>query len=138
MKDTGQAFTGLEEVLRENFLHRLLSGKPKTLPSIVVALSMLTVKKSGMVLQNPVTSAEEKFTSSLCTSDKLIGAVEHNKVFKTSDHIRRLEEIGLTKQGIPRMTQSSRESSATKAFSKLPYPTHQTNRCLAERMGYHG
>ena len=35
IKDTVQAFTGLEKVLCETFLPRLLFGKPKILPPIV-------------------------------------------------------------------------------------------------------
>ena len=91
----------VKKMIREKILHRLLSGKPKTLPSIVVALSMLTVKKSGMGLKNPVTSAEEKFTSSLCTSDKLIGAVKGNQVFSNDDCIQVVKGGRRKKKGYP-------------------------------------
>ena len=75
-KDTGQAFPGMEKSLRENFLPRLFHGKSKTLPPIVGDLSMLPVKKSVMVLQNPVASVQENYTISLCESDELIGAIK--------------------------------------------------------------
>ena len=57
-KDTGQAFTGMEKVLRETFLPHIFFGKSKTLPPIVGALSTFPVKKAGLGLQNPVTSAK--------------------------------------------------------------------------------
>ena len=38
MKDTGQAFTGLEKVVQETFLPRLFFGKSKIIPPIVGAL----------------------------------------------------------------------------------------------------
>ena len=61
--------------LQETFLPSLFFGKSKTLPPIVGTLSTLSVKKSGMVLHNPVTSAKEKYNSSLRALCKLIGAV---------------------------------------------------------------
>ena len=75
-KDMLQAFTRPGKVLRENFLPRIFFGKFKTLPQIVGDLSMLPVNKSGMGLQNPMTSVEDKYTSSLIASDDIIGAVK--------------------------------------------------------------
>ena len=86
MKETGQAFTGLKKFLRETFLSRFFFGHPPP-PPIVGALSTLTVKKSGMGLQNPVMSAKDKYTISLCAIDELIGEVKGEMVFSTADHI---------------------------------------------------
>ena len=55
--------------------------KIKTLPPVVGAISNFPLKKSGMVLQNPVESAEDKYTSSLCASYELIGAVTYEREF---------------------------------------------------------
>ena len=53
-KDTGQALVGLENVLRESFLPRILFGKSKTLPPIIGYLSIFMVNKYGLGLQNIV------------------------------------------------------------------------------------
>ena len=60
----------------------LFFGKLKTLPPIVGALGTLLVKKTGMGIQNTVTSANEKYTSLLHASDELIGAVKSERFFK--------------------------------------------------------
>ena len=75
IKDTGQAFAGLEKFMQENFLPRILFGRPKTLPPVVGALSKFPVKKYGTGLQNPVTPEKEKYNSSLRASCKLIGTI---------------------------------------------------------------
>ena len=54
-KYTGKVFVGVEKVLQETFLLRLFFGKLKILPPIVGTLSALRVKKSSLVLYNPVT-----------------------------------------------------------------------------------
>ena len=56
------------------------------------SLSTLNVKKSGMGLQNPVTSAAEKYTSLLRESWDIIGAVTGDKGFPTDDHIWAVKE----------------------------------------------
>ena len=65
----------------------LLFGKLKTLPPIVGSLSMLPVNKSVMGLQNSVTSAEDKYTSSLRASNNMISAGKGEQVFSTADQI---------------------------------------------------
>ena len=57
-KYTGQAFKNPENFLQKTFLPFLLFGKPKTFPPIVRALSKLPVKKYGLSLHNPMTSAK--------------------------------------------------------------------------------
>ena len=59
--DTGEAFTGVEKIIQETFLPRLFFGNTKTFSPIVVALSMMPVKKSGLGLLNPVTSSQDKY-----------------------------------------------------------------------------
>ena len=53
---------GLEKVMRETILHRILFGKPKTLPPVVVYLSKFLVKESGMGLHNLVTPEKDNTT----------------------------------------------------------------------------
>ena len=67
---------------------RLLFGKFKTLPSVVGALSTFLVKKYGLVLNNPVISARENFTSLLLASCEFICAVIGKWGFSTADHVR--------------------------------------------------
>ena len=62
--DTGDAFAGVDKMIQETFLPRLLFGKTKTLSPIVGALSTILVKKSGLGLLSPVTSAYKKYLSS--------------------------------------------------------------------------
>ena len=73
-------------------LPRLFFGKSKTLPPVVRNISMLPPNKSGMGLHNPVTSAAEKYTSSLRSSYKLIGAVTGNREFSATDHLWLVKE----------------------------------------------
>ena len=61
MKNTGCAFVGVEKLSYKNFLPFLFLIKSKYFPSIVVTLSMIPVNKSGLGLQYPVTSADEKY-----------------------------------------------------------------------------
>ena len=51
----GQVFAGMETVLQEIFLPRLLFGKFKTLPPIIGSLSTFLAKKARIGLQNHVT-----------------------------------------------------------------------------------
>ena len=78
---------------------------------------MFPVKKSGMSLQKPVTSAKEKYTSSLRASCKLIGAVTDERLFSTADQIQADKEKRRTGKniGMSQMTQNSGELSETKA-----------------------
>ena len=85
-KYTGKEFSGLEKVLLENLLPHILFGRSKTLPTIVEALNMLPVNKYGLSLQNPVTSSEYKYTSSLRASYELIGSFTGERDFSTADH----------------------------------------------------
>ena len=41
-----------------------------------------------MGLQNPVLSAQDKYTILIRASDELIGAVKGKRVFSTADHIQ--------------------------------------------------
>ena len=57
-------------------------------PPNVGPLSLLPVKKFGMGLQNSVVSAQDKYTSSLLASDKIIGGVKGKQLLSTDDHNR--------------------------------------------------
>ena len=58
-----------------------------TLPPIIGYLSKFPVKKDGMVLQNSVMSAQEKYTSLLRASGELIGVVKGERFSSTANHI---------------------------------------------------
>ena len=53
---------------------------------------MFRVKKSGLGLQNPETSAAEKYTSLLRTSYDMIGAVTGESNVPTADHIQAVKK----------------------------------------------
>ena len=59
-KYMGRMFTGLENILRETFLPHLFFVKSKSLPHILGTLSTMLVNKSGLGLQDSVTSANDK------------------------------------------------------------------------------
>ena len=80
-KNTGYAFAGVEKLIIENFLPHLFFGKPKSLPPIVVNLSTMPAKKSVLGLQNPMTSANEKFLSLKCAIAELIRDVKGESDF---------------------------------------------------------
>ena len=52
--DTGDAFAGVENIIRETFLPSLFFGKMKTLSPILGTLSTMPFKKAGLGLLNPV------------------------------------------------------------------------------------
>ena len=79
-------------MIRETFLPRLLFGKKKTLSPIVGALSTMSVKKSGLGILNPVTSAQEKYLSYQRGSVELVRAVTGGGAFSNYDHLRTLGE----------------------------------------------
>ena len=80
-KKYGTSVCGIGKALRETFLTRILSEKSKTLPPVVGTLSTFLVNKSGLDLQNLVTSSAEKYTSSLHAIYDLIDAVTGNGEF---------------------------------------------------------
>ena len=73
--DTGDAFVGVEKMIQETFLLRLLFGKMKTLSPIVGTLSTMPINVEVLGLLNPVTSVKEKYWRSQQESRKLIRAV---------------------------------------------------------------
>ena len=70
----------------------LLFGKSKTLPTVVGNPSTFPVKKSGMGLQIPVTSAADKYKGLLREIYEMIGAVMGKRVFLTADHLWAVKE----------------------------------------------
>ena len=71
----GDAFTGVETMIRETFLPCIFFRKSKSLSLIVRTLSTMMAKKSGPGLLNPVTSAKKTYLSSQCEKKELILAV---------------------------------------------------------------
>ena len=90
--DMGDAFTGVEKMIRETFLPCLFFVKTKTLSLVVGSLSTMLVKKSGLGLLNPVTSYQEKYLSSTRGSAELVRAVMVGKAFSNADHLQTLSE----------------------------------------------
>ena len=86
-KNIVQALEELGKVMQETFLLLIFFGRSTNLPPVVGSLSMLSIKKSGLVLQNPVTIAEDKYNSLMCVSCNLISAVMVKRDFLTADHI---------------------------------------------------
>ena len=67
IKNMVDTFKGVDKLFRE-FLPRLFFGKSKSLSPIVGTLSKILVKKSGLGLLIPVTSANEKYLGFKCAS----------------------------------------------------------------------
>ena len=91
-KNKRYSFTGVEKLPRETFLPCLFFRKYKYLPSIVGTLSKFLVKKSGLGLQNSVTSSKEIFLSLWHASIELIRDVKRERKFSTSDHLQAVKE----------------------------------------------
>ena len=83
---------GVEKTIRKTFLPRLFFRKTKTLYPIVGSISTIPVKKSGLVLLNPVTSAQENYLRSTQGSVELVRAVTGGGGFSVSYHLQTLSE----------------------------------------------
>ena len=73
--EMGDAFSGVEKMIRETFLPRLFFIKTKTFSPVVGYLSIIPVKKAELGLLNPATSAQEKYLSFPQESAELVRAV---------------------------------------------------------------
>ena len=71
---------------------RLFFGKYKSLLPIVVTLSTMMVKTSGLGLQDPVTSANKKYLILMRASSKAIISVMVAREFSTADNLLALRE----------------------------------------------
>ena len=91
-KNTGYAFVGVEKILQETFLPCFFFVKSKSLPSIVGTLSMVLVKKSGLGLQNSVTSADEKPLSLQHLRTELIRYMKGESKFSAADYLQVVKE----------------------------------------------
>ena len=91
-ENTGDAFAGVEKMLRENFLPRLFLGKSKTISPIVGTLSKIPVKKSGLGLLNAVTPKKYKYLSFQRKSKYLILSVMGGGAFSNANQILSLRE----------------------------------------------
>ena len=90
--DTGDAFAGVDKMIRETFLPRLFFGKTKTIFPVVGTLSIMLVKKSGLGFLNPVTSEQEKYLSPQQGSAELFPAMTRKGAFSNAEHLRTLSE----------------------------------------------
>ena len=79
--DTGDEFAGVDNMIRETFLPHISFGKTKHLSPIVGSISTMLVKKSGLVLINPVTPEKGKYLSSQRGSAKLVRAMTGTGAF---------------------------------------------------------
>ena len=69
-------------------------GIPKTLSTVVGALSKCPVKKDGLGQQNLVTPANDKCNSLICASCKPIGAVMGERLFQPMTTFVQLKKRG--------------------------------------------
>ena len=88
----GDAFVGVEKMIQETFLLPLFFIKTETLSPIVGALSTTPVKKYGLVLLDPVTSAQKKYFSSRRGIAELVQSVTVEGAFSNADHLQTLGE----------------------------------------------
>ena len=91
-KNTECAFTGAERLLQETFLTHLFLRKSQSLPAIVGNLSMILFNKYGMVLQNPVMSADEKLLGPQCARTELTRAVMGESGISTDYQLKTFNE----------------------------------------------
>ena len=89
--DTGDAFVGVEKMIREMFF-LIFYLERRTPPPVVGALSKITVKKTGRGLLNPVTSDQENYLSSTQGSAELVWDVTGGVAFSNADHLRNLSK----------------------------------------------
>ena len=73
--NTGDVFAGVDKMIQETFLPRIIFGKTKLLSPIVGFISIMPVMKSGLGLLNVVTSTNDKYLSLKGASTELIRAV---------------------------------------------------------------
>ena len=91
-EDTRYVFAGVENIIRETFLPRILFGKYKYLPHIVGTLSNMKLRKYVLGLQAPVTKYNEKHLSLLRTIRKLIEYITGETSFSTANNVLDLRE----------------------------------------------
>ena len=90
--DTGDAFTGVGGIIRETFLLLIIFENAKTLSPIMVYLSKIPVKKSGLGILNMVKPAQEKNLFSHWGSSELVRDVTVNGELSNADHLQALNE----------------------------------------------
>ena len=88
----GYTFAGVEKILWETFLLRLLFVKSKPIPPIVEILFMMLFKKYVLGLQYLVTSADNKNIRLLRASSELLEFFTGERAFPTADHLLALRE----------------------------------------------
>ena len=90
--DTGDAFAGVEKMIRETFLPRLFFGNIKTLSPIVGTLSTMPIKEARLGLLNPATTAKEKYLRSQRVSTELIREMTGGGTLSNADRLQTLGE----------------------------------------------
>ena len=90
--DTGNAFKGVEKMIRKTFLPRIFFRNTKTLSSIIGTLSTMPIKVTGIGLLNQETSETEKCPSSQQGSAELIRAMTGGGAFSHANHLQTLGE----------------------------------------------
>ena len=83
-------FAGVKKLIQEIFLPHHFFGKYKSLPSIVRNFCTLPINKFGLVLQNLVISAKNKFLSLQRAIMELIRVLRGEKSFQPLINFRQL------------------------------------------------
>ena len=80
----GEAFSQVEEDLREIFVPALFRGLSEGLPTR--ENTRLPVKQAGLALPDPVQTAPENWTASCVITGHLVAALRGQVVFRTAEH----------------------------------------------------
>ena len=80
----GEAFSPVEESLREIFVPSLFKGLREAVPER--ENTRLPVKQAGLALPDPVKTAPENWTASCVITGHLVMALRRQVVFRTADH----------------------------------------------------
>ena len=107
----------------QNLFASYFLRKDKTLSPVIGALSTTSVRKSGLGLLNPVTSAKEKYLSSTRVSAELTRAVTGGGGFSNAKHLRTLSEEC-------RDGKDSRDVAYKSRLNGLVRNIQGTNKCL--------
>ena len=124
--NTGESFVGIEKIFWDNFC-LVFSPKKKHLSPIVGSLSTAPVKKSGLSLLNPVTSANKKYPSFQWASTELIWAVTGEVIFPTPITFWRSGKKSTMnrKSGWCQWHQTQGFNQGLQYHQQEPYPTRQ-------------
>jgi hypothetical protein len=108
-------FEGIEEALTTKFLPALF-GAPDT-DSTLRQLACLPVKKSGLAIPNPTTTADENWTNSTVVCGHLIAALRGTEEFRSADH-NHIMSAGRAEMRLRKLSDS--EAKLANLLSDLP------------------